>query len=156
VPASDGTMLPLVSLDRAVPEAEVASRAPPVAVPVTVLHIEDDPSVARSMARLPRLRGFEVVSAATREEVRQHMEAGGLCPDLILTDFQLALGLTSDEIIADIAARLQFKPPTIVLSGGAAGPHAAKINSIADRVLPKPVDITALLHAIDELLKVRH
>ena len=108
------------------------------------------------MGRLLRLKGYEVVSAATREEVRQHMRVGGLCPDLILTDFQLALGLTSDEIIADIVARLQFKPPTIVLSGGATGPHAAKIKSIADRILPKPVDIETLLHEIDELLKVRH
>jgi len=129
---------------------------PPAAAPIKVLHIEDDPRVARSMGRLLRLKGYEVVSAATREEVRQHMRVGGLCPDLILTDFQLALGLTSDEIIADIVARLQFKPPTIVLSGGATGPHAAKIKSIADRILPKPVDIETLLHEIDELLKVRH
>ena len=141
---------------RAVPDAQVASRARPAAALIKVLHIEDDPRVARSMARLLRLRGFEVVSAATREEVRQHMEVGGLRPDLILTDFQLALGLTSDEIVADIVARLQFKPPTIVLSGGATGPHAEKINSIADRVLPKPVDIATLLREIDELLRLRH
>ncbi len=107
------------------------------------------------MARLLRLKGFEVVSVATRDEVRQLMEFGGLRPDLILTDFQLALGLTSDEIVADIAARLQFKPPTIVLSGGAAGRQAAKIDSIADRVLSKPMDIAVLLHEIDELLARR-
>ncbi len=141
---------------QAVPTTEVASHAPPAAVPIKVLHIEDDPGVARSMARLLRLKGFEVVSAATRDEVRQLMEVDGLCPDLILTDFQLALGLTSDELVADIAARLQFKPPTIVLSGGVAGRHAAKINSIADRILSKPVDITVLLREIDELLGRRH
>ncbi len=141
---------------RSAAAAQVASRAPAAAVPIKVLHIEDDPSVARSMARLLRLKGYEVVSAATREEVRQHLEVGGLCPDLILTDFQLALGLTSAEIVADIVARLRFKPPTIVLSGGATGRHAAKINSIADRILPKPVDVATLLHEIDELLRLRH
>ncbi len=55
---------------RAAAAAQVASRAPGAAVPIKVLHIEDDPSVARSMARLLRLKGYEVVSAATREEVR--------------------------------------------------------------------------------------
>jgi CheY-like chemotaxis protein len=86
---------------------------PPTGSPIKVLHIEDDPSVARSMARLLRLQGYEVTSAATRDEAMQQVELHGLRPDLILTDSQLGMGLTGDELVAAIAVQLQFKPPTI-------------------------------------------
>lgn len=114
------------------------------------LHIEDDPSVARSTTRLLRLAGYEVISAATRDEVMQYVEVQGLRPDLILTDFHLRTG-TSDEIVLKIVARLQFKPPTIMLTG-APDQHPEKAKSIADRILIKPVDFNVLLHEIEHLL----
>ena len=119
---------------------------------IKVLHIEDDPSVARSMARLLRLQGYEVASAATREEVMHHLEVNGLRPDLILTDSQLRMGVTGDELVSEVAARLQFKPPTIMLTSDT-GAYAGQAKSIADRILPKPVDINALLHEIEDLLR---
>jgi CheY-like chemotaxis protein len=116
----------------------------------TVLHIEDDPSVARSTARLLRLAGYEVISAATRDEVMRYVEVQGLRPDLILTDFHLRTG-TSDDIVLELVARLQFKPPTIVLTG-VPGQRPEKAKSIADRTLIKPVDFDVLLHEIESLL----
>jgi CheY-like chemotaxis protein len=119
---------------------------------IKVLHIEDDPSVARSMARLLRLQGYEVASAATREEVTHHLEVNGLRPDLILTDGQLRMGVTGDELVSEVATRLQFKPPTIMLTSDTSA-YAGQAKSIADRILPKPVDINVLLHEIRELLR---
>jgi PAS domain S-box-containing protein len=121
---------------------------------IKVLHIEDDPSVARSMARVLRLEGYEVASAATRDEAMQHLEVHGLRPDLILTDSQLRMGCTSDQIVAEIAARLQFKPPTIMLTG-AANQHVRQARSFADRILAKPVDIKVLLREIECLVGTR-
>jgi CheY-like chemotaxis protein len=121
---------------------------------IKVLHIEDDPSVARSMARLLRLHGYEVATAATRDEAMQHLELHGLRPDLILTDSQLGMGLTGDELVAAIEARLKFKPPTIMLTSLTAR-QPEKGKSIADRILPKPVDIDVLLHEIEDLLGKR-
>jgi two-component system, sensor histidine kinase len=118
------------------------------------MHIEDDPNVTRSMARLLRLRGFEVASAATRDEVMLHLEVNGFSPDLILTDFQLGPGLTAESIVAEIAARLQFKPPTILMTGNC-GQNVAISGAFADRVLTKPVDIHVLLREMDELLGAR-
>jgi DNA-binding response OmpR family regulator len=132
------------------PVMEPAARAV-----IKVLHIEDDPSVARSMARVLRQRGFEVASAATRDEVIRHLEVEGFHPDLILTDFQLGLGFTADIIVAEIAARLHFKPPTIMMTG-IAGHNVQSACSFADRILAKPVDIHVLLHEIDGLLGTRH
>jgi CheY-like chemotaxis protein len=124
---------------------------PPAAGAVKVLHIEDDPSVARALARLLRLHGYEVAIAATREEAMHLLEVQGLRPDLILTDSQLRLGLTGDRLVTEIATRLQFKPPTIMLSSGIPF-QPGRANSIADRILRKPIDICVLLREIEDLL----
>jgi DNA-binding response OmpR family regulator len=126
--------------------------APPGAF--KILHIEDDHGVAKTVARSLRLSGYEVISASTREVVMQHLEVHGLRPDLILTDFHLGEGFTGDEIIDDIAARFQFKPPTIMLTG-LSGRTANYSGTCADRVLTKPVDINLLVREIEELLALR-
>jgi two-component system, sensor histidine kinase len=135
--------------------ASVDMAAPLIPAPrlggIKVLHIEDDLSVARSIARALRARGCEVASAATRDEAMQHL-ARGFRPDLILTDYQLELGVTGDIVVAEIAARLQFRPPTIMLTG-IASQQVAGASSFADRTLAKPVDLNALLCEIESLLR---
>jgi DNA-binding response OmpR family regulator len=121
---------------------------------IKVLHIEDDASVARCIARVLRASGFEVASAATRDEAMQHLELDGFRPDLILTDFQLERGVKGDAVVAEIAARLRFKPPTIMLTG-IARQQAAYPKPFADRTLAKPVDIGVLLKEIEDLLHER-
>jgi two-component system CheB/CheR fusion protein len=127
----------------------------PIGGAFKVLHIEDDPGVARSMAMLLRLEGYEVVSAATRDEATQYVEVLGLRPDLIISDFQLPMGFRGDEIVAEIAAKLGFKPPTIMLTGDTANKHIEKAKLIADCILPKPVDVNVLLREIGALLGPR-
>jgi two-component system, chemotaxis family, CheB/CheR fusion protein len=117
---------------------------------IKLLYIEDNAGVARSMARLLRLHGFDVVSAATRDEAMQHVEIRGLHPDLILTDFELPNGFTGDKIIDEIAARLRFRPPTIMLTSGTGDLHGKVID--VDRILAKPVDIKLLVREIELLL----
>ncbi len=152
-----------VQLARGVVAAEVSAvaLAPPALAPVTrtsaikILHIEDDPGIARSMEMLLRLEGYEVIGAAARDEALQRVEVEGLRPDLILSDFQLPMGFTGDQIVAEILARLGYKPPTIMLTGDLADMHVKKAKLIADRLLPKPVDINLLLREIEALLGIR-
>jgi len=152
------SLIDINRLERDVAAKRIQSAAlvpsPPAGSPIKVLHIEDDPSVARSMARLLRLQGYEVASAATRDEAMQQLELHGLRPDLILTDSQLGMGLTGDELVAAIAARLKFKPPTIMLTSVTACQNK-NTKSVADRMLPKPVDINVLLHEIEDVLGTR-
>lgn len=129
----------------------VSCAAQPV---IKILHIEDDPSVARSMARILRLRGFEVASAATHDEVIRHLAVDGFRPDLILTDFQLGLGFTAEKIVAEITAQFGFKPPTIMMTG-IAGQNLDHARAFADRILAKPVDIHVLMREIAALLAAR-
>ena len=134
--------------------APALSPALPVGAP-KVLHIEDDPGVARSMALLLRLEGYDVISAATRDEALQHVEAHGLRPDLILTDYQLPMGHTGDEVVSEIVARLKSKPPTIMLTGDTATDHVDKAKVVADRILPKPVNVDVLLREMAKLLSTQ-
>jgi DNA-binding response OmpR family regulator len=83
-----------------------------------------------------------------------HVEVHGLRPDLILTDFQLGLRTTSEEIVAAVAARLGAKPPTIMLTG-AVGQQVGAAASFADRILHKPTDIDELVREIEALLGKR-
>jgi len=152
-----------VQLPRGVVSAVAAKPTEiPVLIPVPstgaikVLHIEDDPGVARSTAMLLRLEGYEVFSAATREEAMRQVEGDALRPDVILSDFRLPMGFRGDEIVAEIAARLGFKPPTIILTGDVANAHVDKAKLVADRILPKPVDVNALLRELKNLLDTRH
>jgi CheY-like chemotaxis protein len=121
---------------------------------IKVLHIEDDPGVARCIARVLRACGYEVASAATRNEAMQHLDVHGFRPDVILTDYQLERGVTGDVIVAEIAARLQLKPPTIMLTG-IASQQVRRATSFADRVLAKPVDTDVLMREIESLLRER-
>ena len=74
-----------------------------------------------------------------------YFEEEGWRPDLILADFQLADGATSESIVAEIAVRLGSKPPTIVLTGATDRRAEVAIKSFADRVLTKPVEVRVLL-----------
>lgn len=116
---------------------------------IKVFHIEDDPSVARAVARLLRLRGYEVISASSGHEAIQLVE-DGLIPDLILTDYCLPLQMTGDQVVIEIATRLGFKPPTILLAGA---PVIAA--SVADRVFSKPADMDAVGREIERLIGTR-
>jgi PAS domain S-box-containing protein len=130
----------------------VAAQAPPAGT-VTVLHIEDDPGVARSMAMLLRLEGYEVIGVATRDEALQQVTTHALRPDLILSDYNLPMGFSGDEVVAEIAVSLGFKPPTIMLTGDIADKHLRQAKLVADRILPKPVDVALLLSCMSALLE---
>jgi len=117
-----------------------------------ILHIEDDPGIARSMALLLGLEGYCVVGAASRDEALEHIKSQGFRPDLILSDYQLPMGYTGVEIVAEIAALLGFKPPTIMLTGDIADRHIGNAKMIADRTLSKPVDVNRLLREMETLL----
>lgn len=110
-----------------------------------ILQIEDDIAIAKSMVMLLRLEGYEVTSAATAEAALRAIDGAHYRPDLIVTDYQLPGGTTGVEVVKTIAARLGFKPPTILLTGDISERLKEDAALVAERILPKPVDIDRLL-----------
>jgi PAS domain S-box-containing protein len=142
----------VATVPAAVPLTILQQTAAPASSGAKVLHIEDDPGVATSMAMLLRLEGYEIISAASRDEAIQHVADHGLRPDLILCDYQLPMGHTGDEILAELKALLPVSPPTILLTGDIADKHLQKAKAMADRILSKPVDVNLLLQHMAALL----
>ena len=144
------------------PVSPAGSRAPATLSPIgsggaashrgTILHVEDDVGVARSMGLLLALEGYTVVHAASRTEALRRVEEGAR-PDLILCDFHLQQGQTGDQVVIELAEALGRKPPTIVLTGDISDRQIGKARAVADRILPKPVDIEVLLREFDGLLE---
>ena len=134
------------------PEIDCPSGLSSAALPVRVLHIEDDLGVARAFARLLRLKGYEVRSGATRREVLSHFNINGWRPDIIVADYQLASGTTSESLVAEVASRVGSRLPTIVLAGTMAPQGRRACEAFADRVLYKPVDLEVLLREFEALL----
>jgi CheY-like chemotaxis protein len=118
--------------------------------PLKVLHIEDDPSVARAVARLLRIQGYEVTSAVAGAEAVQAVE-NGLVPDVILADYHLPFEMTGDQVVFEIAARLGFKPPTIMFASVQSLRDVEKLMAVADRIFEKPVDMLLVLGEINSI-----
>jgi two-component system, sensor histidine kinase len=134
-------------------ESRYGRQAGPNAGPgKSILHIEDDPGLARSMEMLLTLEGYDVTEAASRDEALNQVVSCGLRPDLILCDFQLPLGYTGDVIVNEISGHLGYRPPTIILTGDIANQHIKAAETVADRVFPKPVDVNVLLREFGHLL----
>ena len=118
-----------------------------------VLHIEDDKSCARAVALFLGLQGYEVVSAASSDEVIHLIEAG-VVPDLIIADYHLPRDITGDQVVVEIMTRLGFRPPTIMLAS-LSGSDVERVKSVADRIFVKPTDMNVILREIEFLLPRR-
>jgi PAS domain S-box-containing protein len=73
--------------------------------------------VAAELPHEPVPIAATIAAAPSSGATIPHIEVRGLRPDLILSDFQLPMGFTGPEIVADIATLLGFKLPTIMLTG---------------------------------------
>ena len=118
--------------------------------PLSVLHIEDDPSVARAVSRLLRIQGYEVTSAASGAKAIQVVE-DGLVPDVIVADYHLPFEMTGDQVVLEIAARLGFKPPTIMFGSVQSPRDVEQLMAVADRIFEKPVDMLLVLGEINSI-----
>ncbi len=79
--------------------------AAPVGGAIKVLHIEDDPGVARSMAMLLRLEGYEVFSAATRDEAMQKEASKNAAGEIAASNVASRQAEQRHAIIAEAAYR---------------------------------------------------
>lgn len=112
-----------------------------------ILLVDDEEVVLRPVSRLLRHLGYTVTCAANGEEALECLGAAGV--DLVISDIRMprldGLGL------ARIIRQRELRVP-IVLVGGYVdeGTRLAAGREDVRRVLTKPLDVTALLAAIEE------
>jgi CheY-like chemotaxis protein len=119
----------------------------------SILHLDDEWPVRESIAMLLRAEGYVVSSAATGTEAIQ-LASGGLCPDVLIVDFNLGEKLSGPEVAQQIRNLLSYAPPIIVLTGDA---HRARLPRMIESVVwlvAKPVHPQLLLAALPGLVQL--
>ena len=119
----------------------------------TILVVEDEPDNARMLARMLRMRGFEVVLAATGNAAVE--TAFSQQPDVIVMDLLLAGGIGGSEATRRIksAPATQAIPVIMLSASHLASFQAEAFDAGADDVDTKPVDFDRLIGKIRSLLK---
>lgn len=120
----------------------------------TVLVVDDDPSVRKTLARLLERQGFEVLTtgggAAALELVRSE------APDLVLLDVVMP-GMGGLEVCRRLKGDPETRLIPVVLVTGLEGrsDRLAGIEAGADDFLSKPVDPAEMVARIRSLLRVK-
>jgi CheY-like chemotaxis protein len=114
---------------------------------VTILVIEDDAGIADAIASMLEDHGYGVLVAANGKDGMEKLRAAEPRPDLILLDLMMPVmdgwefraAQRSDPKLADV--------PVVLLSANVdVGPAANELAAVS--WLKKPVDLGALLHAV--------
>ena len=132
---------------------ETATESPSVSAAKggLVMIVDDEPSVVDATSMLLEMEGFDVVSAASVEEVKASIAKMTGAPDLLITDYHLRNGETGLETICEIRDRFDTNIPVILLSGDTSNRIAlAGFEDVS--FFTKPVDVEALLVKVHSLL----
>ncbi len=116
----------------------------------SLLVIEDDPKILRSLERGLRAEGYEVVAAATGEE--GHRRAVGQRFDCLVLDLLLP-GRGGLEVLADLRRAGILVPVLILTARDAVEDRVLGLDAGADDYLVKPFHFAELLARLRVLLR---
>jgi FixJ family two-component response regulator len=109
--------------------------------------VDDDPSVLKALARLLRIRAFEVRTYASARDFLKALPDG--LPECLIVDLQMPemTGLELQRHLNSIGIRI---PTIIIAAHNEAGARERCESAGASAFLSKPLQDTSLLVAIDE------
>jgi DNA-binding NtrC family response regulator len=113
----------------------------------TILLVEDDPTLRHAIDRNLTEAGYRVVAAADTMVALEEISAGEI--DLLLTDIVMPPGKPHGLALARMARIQRPGAPVMFITGYY--DVAAQEGDLPGKVFEKPVDIDALLAAIDDL-----
>ncbi|MBN1202306.1 MAG: response regulator [Anaerolineae bacterium] len=122
----------------------------------TILFVDDNPALLRSVERLLLMEGFNVVLASNGEEALEKLEAAAKSPDLIISDISMPKmdGFEFFEVVRD--RREWFDIPFLFLTARDQIDDLRRGYSLgADDYMVKPLDHERLLLIIRSKLKRR-
>ena len=109
---------------------------------LVVALIDDDLAVRRALSRALLACGAAVRAFASAEDALAELHPGDV--DLIVTDFDLP-GLDGADLITTARAR-GHRCPAVIVSGGVAERHAARLQGVDDLdLLGKPFALPAMM-----------
>ena len=120
----------------------------------TILLVEDEASVKRTIARILKGAGYKVLQASDGTEALTIAERYEATIHLLLTDY-LMPGVTGDELAKEV---MQKRPDIrVLLMSGYLGNRAdQQLTAGTAAVLPKPFTASSLMARVREALDSRH
>ena len=121
---------------------------------VSVLLIEDDPSVLDASLQLMTSWGCDVLTATSMDEAMAVlMNRETMAPDIIVADYRLPGGSTGVEVATHLQLMLGHAVPVVIVTGDVANNQMRDIADQGYRVLSKPVRPAKLRAIISHLLR---
>jgi PAS domain S-box-containing protein len=117
----------------------------------TVLVIEDDASGRSALTRVLKLKGISAVGVATTSDAAALIGHEGLCPDLILCDYNLPGPMDGVASIRSLRAALARDVPAIVMTGDIREKTMEAVAAHGLPVLIKPFPTDELIRVVNRL-----
>jgi len=115
----------------------------------TILIIDDEKSVRRTLSRFLEREGYEVKTANGVEEARGLISGA----DLVLSDIRMGDGINGLEYLEELKAQ-GFETPIFLMSGIFDFAESERaIQLTGHPVIPKPVEFAALSEFIKKVLQ---
>ena len=141
---------PLAATSKSAPrDIKVAVASPNLG---TVLIIEDDPLMLELFQLLFEGEGHPTLVAANGRAALKLVATLAAMPDLIISDYNLPMGLNGLEVIAKIQAQSPQPIPAIILTGDISGSSLSDIAKSGCVHLSKPVSVKELTLLAQRLL----
>jgi PAS domain S-box-containing protein len=149
-------IVPAGELDAA--DQKTAVRSPgnltPAATSSTILLVEDHAAVRKAMELFFTLSGYRIVSAGSLDQTLAIIGESPR-PELLITDFHLPGGITGSDVINSVRSVLGEKFPSIMISGDTSAEVSDLAHDAQVRFASKPIDPSALVSLVEELLGSR-
>lgn len=116
----------------------------------SILLVDDDPAIIDATKMLLELSGVSVVTAVDGHQALEHM-AGGLMPDLIVSDFRLP-GDNGVELIHKIRQLYGNDCPVVLVTGDTSAKEVEGAGLSGAVIMRKPVDTDRLLKIVQDRL----
>ncbi|MGV8933102.1 MAG: hybrid sensor histidine kinase/response regulator [Gallionellaceae bacterium] len=101
--------------------------------------VEDNPEIRLIASRLIKQWGCLIFEGELPQEVLDNMLQAGVCPDILICDYRLPLGLTALDCINLIRQHWHKPIPAVVLTGDTAPQTMHEIQASGAILLHKPV-----------------
>jgi len=124
----------------------------PPSVSSPILLVDDDPSVRRSLGRLLRAHGYDVLDADSMSKALEILAT--TLPALMVVDMVMPGSSTLDVVRQLKADPRAAALPIVALT--ASPPHAPQDRALFADVVAKPTDARALLDVIAAILRNGH
>jgi two-component system, chemotaxis family, CheB/CheR fusion protein len=120
----------------------------------SILVVEDDPEVRELLKLLLADEGHHAMAASNGTAALELLADGTVCPDLVIVDYNLPLGMNGLQVAASIRRKLRSRIPVIILTGDISTETLRGIARGDCVRLNKPVRPAELAQAIQHLLSM--